>query len=89
MKHSLPPLDSLKAFEASARLLSFTRAADELCVSKGAISYQIKKLEQHLGQALFKRTTRQVLLTDAGQLLYGLKTWLSTWIRWPLTINST
>ncbi|HCH23231.1 MAG TPA: LysR family transcriptional regulator [Oceanospirillaceae bacterium] len=70
MKHSLPPLDSLKAFEASARLLSFTRAADELCVSKGAISYQIKKLEQHLGQALFKRTTRQVLLTDAGQLLF-------------------
>ena len=70
MKHSLPPLDTLKAFEASARLLSFTKAADELCVSKGAISYQIKKLEEHLGQALFKRTTRQVLLTDAGQLLF-------------------
>ena len=70
MKHSLPPLDSLKAFEASARLLSFTRAADELCVSKGAISYQIKKLEEYLGQALFKRTTRQILLTDAGQLLF-------------------
>jgi len=70
MKHSLPPLDTLKAFEASARLLSFTRAADELCVSKGAVSYQIKKLEEHLGQALFKRTTRQILLTDAGQLLF-------------------
>ena len=70
MKHSLPPLDTLKAFEASARLLSFTSAADELCVSKGAVSYQIKKLEEHLGQALFKRTTRQILLTDAGQLLF-------------------
>ena len=70
MKHNLPPLDSLKAFESTARLLSFTRAADELCVSKGAVSYQVKKLERHLGQALFKRTTRQILLTDAGQLLY-------------------
>lgn len=70
MKHYLPPLDSLKAFEASARLLSFSKAADELCVSKGAVSYQIKKLEQHLNQALFKRATRQVYLTDEGQLLY-------------------
>ncbi len=70
MKHHLPPLDSLKAFEAAARMLSFTKAADELCVSKGAVSYQVKKLEQHLQQTLFKRTTRQILLTDAGQLLY-------------------
>jgi len=70
MKHNLPPLDSLKAFEAAARLLSFTRAAEELCVSKGAISYQVKKLEQHLHQPLFRRTTRQIFLTDAGQLLY-------------------
>ena len=70
MKHTLPPLDSLKAFEAAARLLSITLAADELCLTKGAISYQIKRLEQHLGQPLFKRTTRQILLTDAGQMLY-------------------
>ena len=70
MKHTLPPLDTLKAFEASARLLSFSQAADELCVSKGAVSYQIKKLEQHLNQALFKRATRQIYLTDEGQLLY-------------------
>lgn len=70
MKHSLPPLESLKAFEAAARLLSITLAADELCLTKGAISYQIKRLEQHLGQPLFKRTTRQILLTDAGQMLY-------------------
>jgi DNA-binding transcriptional LysR family regulator len=70
MKHSLPPLDSLKAFEAAARLLSITLAAEELCLSKGAVSYQVKRLEQHLGQPLFKRTTRQILLTDAGQMLY-------------------
>jgi len=70
MKHHLPPLDSLKAFESAARLLSITLAADELCVTKGAVSYQIKRLEQHIGQPLFKRTTRQILLTDAGQILY-------------------
>ena len=70
MKHSLPPLESLKAFEAAARRLSITLAADELCLTKGAVSYQIKRLEQHLGQPLFKRTTRQILLTDAGQMFY-------------------
>ena len=70
MKHSLPPLDSLKAFEAAARRLSITLAADELCLTKGAVSYQIKRLEQHLGHPLFKRTTRQILLTDAGQMFY-------------------
>ena len=70
MKHSLPPLDSLKAFEAAARRLSITLAADELCLTKGAVSYQIKRLEQHLGQPLFKRTTRQILLTDSGQMFY-------------------
>jgi DNA-binding transcriptional LysR family regulator len=70
MKHSLPPLESLKAFEAAARRLSITLAADELCLTKGAVSYQIKRLEQHLGHALFKRTTRQILLTDAGQMFY-------------------
>lgn len=70
MKHSLPPLESLKAFEAAARHLSITLAADELCLTKGAVSYQIKRLEQHLGHALFKRTTRQILLTDAGQVFY-------------------
>ncbi len=69
MKHPLPPLDGLKAFEAAARHLSFSLAADELCITKGAISYQIRKLEQHLQCALFKRTTRQVYLTDAGQML--------------------
>ncbi len=69
MKHSLPPLDSLKVFEAAARHLSFSLAADELCISKGAVSYQIQKLEQSIDCALFKRSVRQVYLTDAGQKL--------------------
>lgn len=69
MKHPLPPLDSLKVFEAAARHLSFSLAADELCITKGAVSYQIRKLEEHLQCSLFKRSVRQVLLTDAGQML--------------------
>ncbi len=69
MKHHLPPLDSLKAFESAARHLSFSQAADELCISKGAISYQIRKLEEHIQCRLFKRAVRQVYLTDAGQAL--------------------
>jgi DNA-binding transcriptional LysR family regulator len=69
MKHVLPALDSLKVFESAARNLSFTLAADELCISKGAVSYQISKLEQSLDCALFKRSVRQVYLTDAGQKL--------------------
>ena len=67
MKHPLPGLDSLKVFEAAARHLSFAKAAEELCITRGAVSYQIRKLESELGTALFKRRVRQVLLTDAGQ----------------------
>ena len=70
MKHSLPSLDSLKPFEAAARHLSFSLAADELCISKGAISYQIRKLEEEIQCTLFKRSVRQVYLTDAGQTLF-------------------
>ncbi len=70
MKHPLPPLDTLKAFEAAARHLSFSQAADDLCVSTSAVSYQIRKLEESLRCALFKRTIRQVYLTDAGQKLF-------------------
>ena len=70
MKHSLPPLDSLKAFEAAARHLSFQLAAKELCVSKGAVSYQIRKLEEGIQCKLFKRSVRQIYLTEAGQTLY-------------------
>ena len=69
MKHSLPPLDSLKVFEAAARHLSFSLAAEELCISKGAVSYQIRKLETHINASLFKRYTRQVYLTEVGQEL--------------------
>ncbi len=70
MKHDLPSLESLKVFEAAARHLSFIRAADELCISKGAVSYQINKLETQVGQALFKRSVRQIYLTENGQALY-------------------
>jgi DNA-binding transcriptional LysR family regulator len=70
MKHALPSLDSLKAFESAARQLSFSLAAEELCISKGAISYQIRKLEESVDCALFKRSVRQVYLTDAGQKLF-------------------
>ena len=70
MKHSLPSLESLKAFESAARQLSFSLAAEELCISKGAISYQIRKLEGSIDCALFKRSVRQVYLTDAGQKLF-------------------
>ena len=51
----LPPLNALRAFEAAARLESFARAADELAVTPGAISQQIRSLEEHVGAALFVR----------------------------------
>lgn len=70
MKHALPSLDSLKAFESAARHLSFSLAANELCITKGAISYQIRKLEEELQCELFKRSIRQVYLTEAGQHLF-------------------
>ena len=64
---SLPPLNALRAFEAAARRLSFTQAAEELNVTPGAISQQIRQLEDFAGTPLFKRTGRSVLLTDAAQ----------------------
>ena len=70
MKHHLPSLEGLKVFESAARHLSFNLAARELCMSKAAISYQIRKLESTIDCALFKRTVRQVYLTDAGQKLF-------------------
>ena len=63
----MPPLNALRAFEAAARRLSFTKAADELNVTPGAISQQIRQLEDFAGTPLFKRTGRSVLLTDAAQ----------------------
>ncbi len=69
MKHHLPPLESLKVFESAARNLSFSLASNELCITKGAVSYQIRKLEENIDCALFRRSIRQVYLTDAGQKL--------------------
>jgi LysR family glycine cleavage system transcriptional activator len=63
------PLAALRAFEAAARLGSFTKAAGELAMTQAAVSYQVKRLEQLLGAVLFKRVGRQVQLTAAGQRL--------------------
>lgn len=67
MARRLPPLNSLKAFEAAARNLSFTKAAEELFVTQAAVSHQIKTLEEHLGLKLFLRKNRSLLLTEEGQ----------------------
>ena len=68
MARRLPPLNALRAFEAAARHLSFTKAAAELNVTPGAISHQVKALEELLGVQLFRRLTRALRLTDAGQV---------------------
>jgi LysR family glycine cleavage system transcriptional activator len=65
----LPPLQSLRAFDAAARHLSFTKAADELFVTQGAISQQVRQLEEHLGFKLFHRLPRQIHLTEEGAQL--------------------
>lgn len=69
MKRRLPSLNALRAFEAAARHLSFTRAADELSVTQAAISHQIKGLEEQIGMPLFQRRNRNLILTNAGQSL--------------------
>lgn len=66
----LPSLNGLRAFEAAARLLSFTRAADELHVTQTAVSHQIGRLEAQLGTRLFTRRNRAIALTPAGQAYY-------------------
>jgi DNA-binding transcriptional LysR family regulator len=63
------PLNALRAFEAAARHLSFTRAAEELHVTQAAVSHQVKALERRLGVPLFRRLPRSLLLTDEGQAL--------------------
>ncbi len=65
--YRLPPLNALRAFEAAGRHLSFTKAAEELHVTPAAISQQVRGLEDQLGISLFRRLTRALLLTDAGQ----------------------
>ena len=67
MARRLPPLNALRAFEAAARHLSFTRAAEELHVTQAAISHQVKALEERLAITLFRRLNRTLLLTDEGQ----------------------
>ena len=66
----LPSLDLLKGFEAAARNLSFTKAAAELFVTQSAVSRQIQTLEEQLGVALFRRSHRELRLTEEGQTLY-------------------
>ncbi len=63
-------IDLLYAFEAAARLSSFTRAASELSVTQSAVSRQIQQLEENLQSALFERTHRAIALTPAGQILF-------------------
>jgi LysR family glycine cleavage system transcriptional activator len=73
--HPIPPLGALRVFEAAARHLSLTKAAQELSVSPGAVSHQIRGLEALLGVKLFERRVRSIALTPAGNLLYpGLQT---------------
>ena len=67
MSHRLPPLNGLRSFEAAARHLSFTRAADELGVTAGAVSQQVKSLEGALGVTLFRRLPRSLVLTGDGE----------------------
>jgi len=66
----LPPLDTLVAFDAAARHLSFTRAGDEIALTQSAVSRQIQALEERLGFALFRRLHRALALTDAGQAFH-------------------
>jgi LysR family glycine cleavage system transcriptional activator len=68
--HKTPPLNALRAFEAAARHLSLSKAAQELNVSPGAVSHQIRALEEVLGIALFERRVRAIALTPAGKMLY-------------------
>ena len=67
MPRRLPPLNALKAFEAAARHESFTRAAEELCVTQGAVSHQVKALEIELGVKLFNRERQRLIITEAGR----------------------
>src|SRR5262245_22078173 len=67
MPRRLPPLNALKAFEAAARHESFTRAAEELCVTQGAVSHQVKALEAELGLKLFNREHQRLIITEGGR----------------------
>ncbi len=78
MSRTLPPLETLRFFEAAARHLNFTHAAKEMHVTHGAVSQRIKRLEEHLGMSLFRRSGRRMLLTDEGcRLLERVQTAIS------------
>src|SRR3989442_8241385 len=66
MPRRLPPLNALRALGAAARHGSFTRAAEELCVTQGAVSHQVKALEVDLGVKLFNRERQRLIITEAG-----------------------
>lgn len=67
-QQQLPPLNALRTFEAVARLKSFTKASDELSVTRAAVSHQIKNLEEYVGFPLFERHSRSISLTPAGEV---------------------
>src|SRR5215208_8523898 len=67
MPRRLPPLNTLRVFEAAARHESFTRAAEELCVTQGAVSHQVKALEADLAVKLFNRERQRLVITEAGR----------------------
>jgi LysR family glycine cleavage system transcriptional activator len=67
MRPRLPPLNALKAFEAAARHESFIRAAEELCVTQGAVSQQVKALEAELAIKIFNRERQRLIITEAGR----------------------
>ena len=70
LRSKLPPVNSLVVFEAAARLMNFTRAAQELSVTQAAVSRQIQLLEEHLGTQLFQRQPRALKLTLPGVRLH-------------------
>ena len=72
-RFNLPPLDLIQGFEAAARNLSFTKAAEELFITQSAVSRQIRGLEEHLGIALFERRHRALALTEEGRALYSAR----------------
>ena len=73
-RFNLPPLDLIQGFEAAARTLSFTKAAEELFITQSAVSRQIRGLEDHLGVALFERRPRSLALTEKGRILHRAAT---------------
>src|SRR5215475_11588905 len=73
-RYRLPQLGFIQGFEAAARHLSFTKAAEELFITQSAVSRQVKALEDHLGVTLFERRQRALALTESGHLLYRVAT---------------